>query len=139
MREHRLVTRWHDVVGEQNAMRAFPDGFRDGVLDVRVANSAWLHQLSFMEAHIVAKANEMCGDPPLVRKLNLHLGSRRRLPSDQDDVVFALARQRPVRAAPRPRPAPSAEDLARIDAEMDRVADPGLRAAILALRRKLGL
>lgn len=92
-----------------------------------------------MEADLVAKANAMCGNPPLVRKLNLHLGSRRRLPSDQEDVVFALARCRPVRPKPRSRPTPSTQDLARIDAEMEGVADLGLRAAIAAVRRKFGL
>jgi hypothetical protein len=126
-------------VGDRIAARAFPDGFRDGILDVRVVNSSWRHELSFLQVQIVAKANEICGDPPLVRGLNLHLGSRRMPLSDQQDVVAALARRRPVRTAPRPRPRPSAEDLARIDAETEQIADSELRTALRSLRRKLGL
>ena len=50
VREQRLVTEWHSIVGERVAARAWPDGLNRGVLYVRVTNSAWLHELGFLKA-----------------------------------------------------------------------------------------
>lgn len=139
IREHRLVTMWTEIVGERVAARAWPDGLRDGVLWVRAANSAWMHELSFLREPITERANALVGPPPLVREVRFHLG-RPRDEDDRDDVVAALSRRlRPSRKSTPARPAPSPEALARIDAETARVEDPELRDAIRTLRRKLGL
>ena len=82
IREHRLVTGWGEIVGERVAARAWPDGFRDGVLYVRVSNSAWLHELSFLRESVRERANELCGGPRLVKEVRFHLGPRR---GDADD------------------------------------------------------
>src|SRR5262249_21592968 len=109
----------------------------DGVLHVRVSNSSWMHALSFSKDEILRNANLMCGAPPLVKEVRLHLGAAQ---PDADDVVAALARRLRTRRKPMPaRAAPSAEALRAIDAETDRVTDAELRDTIRALRRRIGM
>lgn len=138
VREHRIVTRWHDVVGERVASRAWPDGLHQGVLFVRVVSSSWMHELSFLRDAIRERVCEVAG-ANLVREVRFHVGARRPDDIAADDVVAALARRRPRRPAGRPRPTPSRAELAHIDAELARVEDPALRAALRELRYKLGV
>lgn len=138
-REHRIVTSWEEIVGPRVGARTWPDGLDQGTLWVRVANSAWLQELAFLRVEIVAAANRVVGNPPLVKDVRFHLG-RRKAEESKDDVLAALARAERPKLAPRPpRPQPSVEDLARIDAETARVADPDLGLALRQLRRRLGL
>jgi predicted nucleic acid-binding Zn ribbon protein len=120
VREHRIVTEWTTIVGDRVAARAWPDGLKNGVLFVRVTNSAWLHELGFLREAIARAANQTVGRT-IVREVHLHLGRRRASP-DADDVVAALAAQR------RPRPAPRAP----------RAADDELRAMVADVQRRLG-
>lgn len=138
VREQRLLAGWRDAVGERVAARAWPDGLRDGVLHVRVANSSWLHELSFLREVVVAKANALLGPPPMVREVRFHLGTRRQ---EGDEDVLAMLARRPVprRPAARPRPSPPADVLRRIDEETARIEDEELREAIRAMRRRLGV
>jgi predicted nucleic acid-binding Zn ribbon protein len=135
VREHRLVTSWDEIVGARIATRSWPDGLKHGVLHVRVANSAWLHELSFLREAMMGRANELLGPPLLVKEVRLHLGAHN---ADADDVVAALARVRPNRQAPRPRAKPSDAALKRIDDEAGSVGDEELRAIIRDARRKIG-
>jgi len=139
VREHRLVTEWETIVGPRVAARAWPDGLKHGVLYVRVTNSAWLHELGFLREALVREANRAAGDPPLVKEVRLHLGSRRTHATDESDLVAALAEQRRVKPAPKPRRPPSTGELARIDREAGAVRDPELAAVIRDVRRRLGL
>jgi hypothetical protein len=139
VREHRIVLSWGAIVGERIAHRTWPDGLRDGVLSVRVANSAWLQELTFLKQPIIARANELTGDPPLVREVRFHLGAMQQ--RDADDVVAALAHRLRQDRKPRHRrytPA-SGQRLADINAETAEIDDPALRAAIRGCRAKLGL
>jgi hypothetical protein len=139
VREHRIVTEWRQIVGERIATRTWPDGLKNGVLWVRVANSAWLQELSFLRDEVASRTNEHLGPPQLVAEVKFHIGSRRG--RDPDDAVASLAR----RLAPRPRkrvrkfPPATPETLERIDAETAGVDDPDLRTAIRDVRRKIGL
>ncbi len=140
VREHRLVTGWIDIVGERVAQRAWPSGLQKGVLWVRVANSAWMQELSFLREAIARAADDYLGPPPLVREVRLHLPGKGEPQNDSEDVVAALARRkRPKKVPPPPRPVPGAETLVRIDAETDAVKDDELRESIRKLRRKLGM
>jgi hypothetical protein len=139
VREHRLVLQWEDIVGPRIAARSWPDGLREGELWVRVANQAWLQELSFLREQIVHRANEIVGAPPLVTKVRLHLGQRRQ--ADDDDVVAALARRVFAprrRRKPAPTP-PTGPQLQQLQNETSVVEDPELRAAILAARTRLNL
>jgi hypothetical protein len=140
VREHRLVTGWVDIVGERVAQRAWPSGLQKGTLWVRVANSAWMQELSFLREAIARAAADYLGPPPLVREVRLHLPGKGEPQSDVEDVVAALARRkRPRRAPAAPRPPVAAETLVRIDAETEVVKDDELRESIRTLRRRLGL
>ncbi len=139
VREHRLVTRWTEVVGERVAARAWPDGLKNGVLHVRVANAAWMQELSFLRDALAEKANRVVDDggAPLVHSVRLHVGARR--DADADDVIAAVASRRRPRPLPRPRAPVDAVSRARIASETSGVADEELRAIIRALRDRLGM
>jgi predicted nucleic acid-binding Zn ribbon protein len=138
VREHRLVTDWAEIVGERVAVRAWPVGLKAGVLRVRVSNSAWLHELSFLKDALVGRANQIVGNPPLVKEIRFTQGTPKPGDTDEDDVVAALARRRgPKRVAPA-RPAPSAAASQRIERETEAITDPELRAAVRSLRMKIG-
>ncbi len=140
VREHRLVTGWKEIVGERVAARTWPDGLKNGVLQVRVANSSWLHELSFMREMMIDAANRHVGPPSLVRDLRLHLGARRDIDqADEEDIVAQLARRR---RAPAPRPRLATTDprtLAAISADTTRVTDDELRELVRRVRQRLGL
>jgi hypothetical protein len=140
VREHRLVTGWVEIVGERVAQRAWPSGLRKGTLFVRVANSAWMQELSFLREAIARAAAEHVGPPILVKEVRLHLPGKGEPETDAEDVVAALARRKkPKKAAPVPRPPVPIETLQRIEFETRAVKDEELRETILTLRRKLGL
>ena len=46
---YRTWALWAETVGAAVAAHAEPAGFRDGVLSVRVAGSAWMQELQFMK------------------------------------------------------------------------------------------
>jgi hypothetical protein len=141
VREQALVTRWSEIVGDRVAGRTWPDGLRDGVLWVRVASSAWMHELSFMRASIARQANALVGAPPIVRDVRLHLGARRAA-DEQDDVIATLAAELAPRWIRRPRAAPPPLTDAhrrQIDTEVATVGDDGIRDALRSLRLKLGM
>ena len=137
VREHRLVLEWREIVGDRIAARTWPSGLREGVLNIRAANSAWMHELGFLKNELIARANAWVGAPPLVTGMRFHLGAPKQ--EEADDVVAALVRRRAPPPPPPPRPRPSSETLRQIDADTARVTDPELRAAIHAFRRAAGV
>ena len=60
----RAVEEWGQIVGPRIAKHTRAVSFRDGVLQVEVDGSAWMHELGFLKRD-------------LVRKVNRHLGSAR--------------------------------------------------------------
>lgn len=138
LREHRVLAHWPAIVGDRVASRSTPDGLSRGVLWVRVANSAWLHELSFLRDDIISRANELCGNPPLVSDVKFHLGPRRR--PDADDALAPTVRIRRRRQRQRPLPPPATgERLDEIRREASGVDDDELRDIIVEARRKLNL
>jgi predicted nucleic acid-binding Zn ribbon protein len=139
IRAHRILTEWREMVGERVAARTWPDGLDQKaharVLWVRVASSAWLHELTLVRQQILDGIHAVLGEPRLVDELRLHLGARKQV--DEDDVLAkaAQARSRPKPLPPRPLPPPAtgaAKD--RIDHETAVVADPELREIIRRVR-----
>jgi Dna[CI] antecedent DciA-like protein len=138
LREHRILARWRDVVGETLAERTYPDGLERGVLWVRVKNSSWLHQLSFLRDDMVARIARELGDPPLVREVRFHIGPRERIADDDALAPTVRTRRAPARFREPPPPA-DGERLARIEREAGAVHDPDLRETILEIRRRWDL
>jgi len=60
----RAVEEWGEIVGPRIASHTRAVSFRDGVLQIEVDGSAWMHELGFLKRD-------------LVRKVNRHLGSAR--------------------------------------------------------------
>jgi len=61
VRGWRAVSEWPAFAGERIARRARATGFRDGVLTVEVEGSAWMHELGFLKAELVRRANQHLG------------------------------------------------------------------------------
>jgi predicted nucleic acid-binding Zn ribbon protein len=94
MKAFRVWTFWNQEVGDSVAKHAQPDGFRAGVLSVRVDSPTWMQELQFMKESIRSRLNQRLGEPLI------------------QDVYFvsgktAPAEEKPVESAPktrRPRP-----------------------------------
>jgi hypothetical protein len=138
LREHRILAHWRAMVGETLADRTFPDGLERGVLWVRVQNSSWLHQLSFLRDDLVARLARELGDPPLVREVRFHIGPRERIADDDALAPTVRIRRAPARFREPPPPA-RGERLARIEREAEAVRDEDLREVILDVRRRWDL
>ncbi len=138
LREHRILARWRDIVGESLGDRTWPDGLERGILWIRVKNSAWLHQLSFLRDDLVVRLNRELGDPPLVREIRFHVGPRH-IVADDDALAPTLRIRRPPLRTRQPPPPPPAERLAQIEREAERIGDQELRAIVLEVRRRWDL
>jgi predicted nucleic acid-binding Zn ribbon protein len=135
VRTHRIITEWRDMVGERIATRTWPDGLKHGVLWIRVASSAWLHELTLMRAGILDGISRVLGEPRLVNELRFHLGTRKQV--DEDDVlaIAQQARMRRRRPPQKPLPPPATgAAAAQIERETTAIADPELRELIRAVR-----
>ena len=55
------VSEWPQVVGPRIARHTRAVAFRDGVLQVEVEGSAWMHELGFLKRDLVRKVNEHAG------------------------------------------------------------------------------
>jgi hypothetical protein len=122
--EARAIVAWGDVAGPRVAARTRGEALRNGVFTVRVDGAAWLHELTYLKADLLARLNGHLGGRP-VRELRFRPGS---VPPP------------PAREAPKPEPELPPLDpavAARIRAETAAIADPALREAVLALRLKL--
>lgn len=138
LREHRILARWRDIVGAGLGDRTWPDGFERGVLWVRVKNSSWVHQLSFLRDDLIARLNRELGDPPLIRDLRFHVGARH-VVADDDALAPTLRIRRPPLRPRVPPPPASADRLAQIERETSHIADDELRALVLEFRARWNL
>jgi hypothetical protein len=138
LREHRILARWREIVGETLAQRTWPDGLERGILWVRVKNSSWLHQLSFLRDDLVARLARDLGDPPLVREIRFHVGPRQLVPDDDALAPTLRIRRKPQRLR-QPPPGATAERLAAIEREAERIGDAELRAIVVDVRRRWDL
>lgn len=139
VRERRVVTEWRRIVGDRVAERAWPLALVGDVLHVRVVNSAWLQELTFLREAMLKAIAERLGPPLLVRELRLQLPGRGAELAGPNALASAQASaKRPV-LAPRPAEPPlTAEAAHAIEHETAQVADDDLRAALRGLRRRLG-
>ena len=134
-----LLLAWPAIVKDRIAARTRPDGFFGGVLWIRVANSAWLHELTTMKPQLLAAVRAAADETGLrVDDLKLHLGARRN--ADGDDALaeidrLSVARREIRRRLPPPPPATGAAKDA-IDRETSRVEDAELREILRDVRTR---
>jgi hypothetical protein len=135
IRAHRLITEWRDMVGERIATRTWPDGLSKKVLWVRVANSAWLHELNLLKGQLLSAIHTTLGEPRLVDDLRFHIGVRKNVDADDALAGAAHALRTRKKATKLPLPPPAAGPaLERIERETSNVGDDELRALIRAVR-----
>ncbi|MBK9070246.1 MAG: DUF721 domain-containing protein [Myxococcales bacterium] len=132
---HQIIVQWPQLVGDRIAKRTWPDGLSGRVLWVRVASSAWLHELTLLKGQLLAGLIAALPPPSLFDELRFHLGSRR---ASDDDLLANSVRPTGRPALPVRRLAPaSAARAAEIDREAAIVEDPQLRALIADLRKRI--
>lgn len=64
---------WEAVAGEVIAAHARPEAFKDGLLIVKVAESAWAQQLQFQKKDLIRKVNKALGSE-LVKDIRFKIG-----------------------------------------------------------------
>lgn len=137
LEERRVLTEWREVVGPRIASRTWPGAVRGGVLTVRVTNSAWMQELTFIKAQLVHKLRERFGD--LVTDVRFTLGQPGQAARDTLGTA-ERGRRRPQPAYTPPTiPAAVGADLERIRLETEHVDDDELRAVIFEARRQLNV
>ena len=52
------LLRWQEIVGDKIARQSQPESLSNGVLQVKVENSAWLHHFRFLERDLRQKLNK---------------------------------------------------------------------------------
>ncbi len=140
---HQLITDWEEIVGPRVAARTTPvnagAAMSEGVLTVRVANSAWLHELSFIKEQLVMRINEYVGtkdNKQPIREIRFYHGRAPKGRNDELSQAKAQQHREPLRKRPLPPPA-QGDDLAKIQDETAFVEDEELRQTIIEARRLL--
>ena len=113
--ESRIRREWCAIVGEPIASNTWPDQIRYKKLYVRVHNTVWLHQLTFLKPTLVQKLNSVAG-ADLIADIVLRVGElpeAERVSSPLDRGTQAIT--------------PSADLLAETSAHSAAVQDPDLR------------
>ena len=136
IRERRLATEWRETVGERVAARTWPGSIRNGTLVLWVANSSWMHQLSFVKDDLIENINARFGDPPMVADIRFNLGRPRREAQEELEQAERIQTRRPHQKRPLPAPA-TGSMLDEIQDESTIIEDDELRAIIIEARRRL--
>jgi hypothetical protein len=112
--EYQVVREWSAVVGADIARRARPRSLANGILEVVVDNSPWLHELTLRAAELTERIQRRFAD---VRALRFVAGA-----VDTPPAPGPARRERAAAAL-------SASDLREIDDAASAIADPTLAAA----------
>lgn len=115
--EHRLQREWRSIAGEPLASNTWPDQIRYKKLYLRVRNSIWMHQLTFLKPALIQKLATIAG-PDAITDIALRVGELTQTdpPSSSKPSMQATAVS-----------APSATLLAEASAHASAVKDPDLR------------
>src|SRR5215467_7632851 len=120
---------WAAIVGPDVARRARPQRLANGVLEIIVDNSPWLHELTLRAPDLTAKLSAQFAS---VRSLRLVVGT---LPGDGGHVGFEADR-------PRQRPL-DPDDRRDIETAVSAITDESLRASarrlLVTARRSIPL
>ncbi|MBK7535206.1 MAG: DUF721 domain-containing protein [Myxococcales bacterium] len=133
IRSYRVVAEWDQLVGERIAKRARPEGVVRRVLVVRVASSAWMHELGLLKQQLLAALWRATGEPRLFDDLSFQLAGRTR--ADKDDPGSPPARRPPPPQPVMPMAAGELER-AQILEESAVVEDSELRELIARVRTR---
>ena len=62
IKEHEVLQRWSEIVGEAVAKQAKPVRLRNGILWLSVADAVWRMELHSMRSELARKINTASGD-----------------------------------------------------------------------------
>lgn len=105
IKEYECVAVWDEVVGEQVAGAAQPEGIRDGRMFVAVKSSVWANELTLLKPDIISRLNRRVGGNAL------------------KDIIFKAGRVPNRKKSPIKESAvgPDIEGIPLTDAELERV------------------
>ncbi len=121
--EHRLQREWRAIAGEPLASNTWPDQIRYKKLYLRVRNSVWMHQLTFLKPALIQKLATIAG-PEAITDITLRVGE---LPRTDPPSLPHPSVKAPAISAP------TATLLAEASAHASAVQDPDLRDRLAQL------
>lgn len=116
LREFRVLNAWKRAVGKQVAVKASPTRFIKDTLYCSAVSSAWMTELRYQKASIIARINEAVGEEA-VREIVFKAG----------DVT---TEPETVHSAPRPSRRLTEEERKHIDETVGPVKDDALKNLI---------
>lgn len=123
---HRIWDVWKRVVAEPLASRCCPLEYRHGTLVLGVSSSAWMQQVQFLTATVRDAVNRALGEE-LVQQVRLRVAEAPPPPPPAEPPPLPPTDQLP----PLPR-----EDRDRLEAELQQIPDPEVRAAVRRARER---
>ena len=125
--EQRILDAWERMVGKAIAEMTEPTRVRNRVLQVKVTNSVWMHELQFHKKLIIQKLNEGTG-APVVQDLWFFIGEKeagKEIPPEGSRDK----RERQARDLSR-------EEKDRIEREISHLDDPEMKEILLRVFSK---
>ena len=118
IQEQRIIDAWAEMVGNAIAEMTDPVRVRNRVLQVKVTNSVWMHELQFHKKLIIQKLNEHIGNP-VVQDLWFFIG-------EKEPGKEATPREEKQKQEMRSRDL-SEEEKVRIEREISHLDDPEMK------------
>ncbi len=125
IREQKIIDAWERLVGKAVSEMTQPVRMRNGVLQVRVATSMWMHELHFHKKMIIQKMNDYAGNAT-VEDLWFMIGEREKGKETIDKGEVEKISKRHARAL-------SQEERERIEKGISHLRDPEMREILLRL------
>jgi len=127
IREQRILDAWAGMVGNAIAEMTEPVRLRGRILQIKVSNSVWMHELQFHKKLIIQKLNQHVGDPIV------------------QDLWFFIGEKEPGKVAPpggeKQKREKESEDLSkeeknRIEREIGHLADAEMKGILFGVFSK---
>ncbi len=127
IREQKIIDAWEVMVGKAIAEMTQPVRVRNRVLQVKVSNSVWMHELQFHKKLIIQKLNEYIGNP-VVQELWFFIGEK----EAGKDTLLEGGKKKPKRQTRDL----SKEEKDRIEREIRHLDDPEMKEILLRVFSK---
>ncbi|MSP60009.1 MAG: DUF721 domain-containing protein [Myxococcales bacterium] len=121
-REYRALEAWREAAGPRIAARVRAERMWGTTMMLRVASAGWANELGFLKSDLLARLHE--AGATWVVDLRFQVGPLDQAPSWEGDRVTQ---------PPPPQAEPPKVDDGAVAAELRRIADPELRAAMAEL------
>ena len=74
LKRYKFTQHWGEIVGDAIARRSCPESLRNGVLKVRVCDSAWAQELTFHKGAILKRLKRFVADEEAPRDVQFYVG-----------------------------------------------------------------